>query len=310
MSDDVAGSESLKGFGPDKWRKHYSQADNLLEEAAVTLAPFAGLTANALAHLRSDWIEWTEEFVIIRVPPKAECNQWKLEPGGGGDMPSIVQRDRPCNYCRNAGNTNRFENLWRGKKGSGGHQYTATLHRDIAEPAIDVLDRVFRDWGRPGLFAAPDSVGLGARRLVGDGDAGWCYSKLLRTGVVLYCHYGISREDITDLTPYTYSTVKQIENATPEVSRNKNNSYQYLRALADNEPTSVQKLAQEFERHENTVRNALKGLKRRNRVEVDKNGLPHMWSTVGNWSDLFSCGECDFKSPTLGGIERHEASHD
>lgn len=309
MTDDVANSESAqKAFGPEKWRRLYSQADGFLEEAAVTLAPFGGLTANALAHLRSDWIEWGDEFVIIQIPAEAECNRWKLS--GESENPLLVQRDRTCKYCRTKGSTDRFENLWGGRGSSGGHRYKATLHRDIAEPAVTVLDRVFNNWGRSELSALPSSVTKAAKRLISDNNTNFHYSKLLRTGVVLYCYYGISREDIVDLTPFTKSSVKDIERATPEVGRNRNNAYIYLRALANEEPTSVQELAQGFEVHDHTVWGALKNLKERGRVEVNKDGKTHIWSTVGDWSDPFVCGECGFKSATLNGINKHEASHD
>lgn len=309
MTKDVASSESAhKAFGPEEWNRLYAQADVLLQEAAITLAPFAGLTANALAHLQSDWIEWKEEFVIIRIPAEAECNQWKLQ--GGSKKPNLVQRNRPCDYCTNKGSTNAFENLWGGKGSSGAHNYVATLHRDIAEPAIDVLDRIFKIWGRPGLSATPRSVRQAAERLIADDDTNFYYSKLLRTGVILYCHYGLHREDIVELTPFTKHSIETIENATPEVSRKKNNSYTYLRALANNEPTSVQELAQGFEVQEQSVRNALKRLKDRSRVEVNKDGRPHIWSTVDDWSDPFVCDVCGFKSATLNGINKHEESHD
>lgn len=322
MADDEATSERAhKAFGPSKWIDLYNISDTLLQEAVVTLAPFGGLTANALSHLREDWIKWKEDFVIIRVPAEAECNNWKMAGGNGGSgnlsMPTINKRDEPCRYCRYSGTTNKFENLWSGRGGSGGRPHTTTLHRDIAEPGVEVLNRVFKTWGRSGIYTSPESVTQAARQLIDrysdSDDPRRCYQKFLRTGVSLYCHYGLSREQIVDLTPFAKTTVERIEMATPEVSRNENNSYMYLRALGNNEPASVGELAQELPQdvQNQAVRKALKRLKDRGRVDVNKDGgkYQHTWSVVGNWSDPFECDVCGYKSPTLLGLSQHKQSH-
>jgi len=304
VGDEAVSDSRYKAFGPKVWKSVYSQANSLLEEAAVTLAPFGGLTANAVAHLRSDWIEWGDEFVKIRVPKQADCNQWKMV---GGDS-LVSERGRPCRYCKNTGATDGFENLWR--DGSGPHRYVATLHRDIAEPAVDVLERVFSVLARSGMYATPASVGEAPRRLLPDCESKYVYPKLLRTGVSLYCYYGLETEDIVDLSPYVKDTVVEIIRATPEVTQKKHNSYSYLRALAEREPASAQELASELGVTPDPVRGTLNRLKNSNRVEVDKTEQPYKWSIIGDWTAPFVCDTCGYQSPTLQGIGSHKRAHD
>ena len=135
----------------------------------------------------------------------------------------------------------------------------------------------------------------------------------MRTGVALYCHYGLEIPDIADLTPYTESTIKGILTSTPEVTQNQtrkqNNSYAYLRAVAENEPATVKVIAQELEVTMSPVRKALNRLKDRNRVEVNENDWPPTWSVVGNWEDPFECEICGYQSPTIKGLAKHKQSH-
>lgn len=312
MSTDEAVSEShCKAYGPNSWTELHSQATSYLQKIAVTLAPFGGLCSNALAHLRDEWITWKKEFVKIRVPPTADCNQWKLHGGAEtSTMPPLVRRKRACHYCRNNGDTDGFENRWAGHEGSEPYQYTATLHRDLAEPGVNILARIFKTWDRPEIAATPEGIRKAALRLTDEHKSTFAYSKLLRTGVILYCHYGLSQSDIASLTPYAKRTIEEIENATPEVTRGQNNSYVYLRAVANNEPVSVPTLDAEFEVKKVTIRQALNELEERNRVEVDKSNFTYLWSTVGDWTAPFTCDVCGFNSATLVGIQTHRANHD
>jgi len=312
MGTDEAVSEShCKAYGPNSWTELHSQATSYLQKIAVTLAPFGGLNSNALAHLRDEWITWKEEFVKIRVPPTADCNQWKLHGGKGtSEIPPLVRRKQACHYCRNAGDTDGFENRWGGYEGSEPHQYTATLHRDLAKPAVNVLTKTFKTWDRSEIAATPIGIRRAALQLTDEHKSTHAYSKLLRTGVILYCHYGLSRRDIAEITPYNKRTIREIENATPEVTRGQNNSYTYLRAVANNEPVSVKTLDAELEGKEVTIRQALNRLEERNRLKADKSELPYMWSTVGDWRAPFTCDVCGFKSATWVGIQTHRANHD
>lgn len=65
------------GFTVDEWQQMTDQQLSFLERAVVYLAPFASLTANAMAHLRKDWVEWYDEFVHIEIPLQASCNSFK-----------------------------------------------------------------------------------------------------------------------------------------------------------------------------------------------------------------------------------------
>jgi hypothetical protein len=187
----------------------------------------------------------------------------------------------------------------------------ATLHRDIAEPAVDELEWVFDVLGRSGMYASPDSVRKASGRLLPNCESETVYSKLLRTGVILYFHYGIDTEDIVNLSPYTKCTVERIIAATPEVTADLNNSYSYLRVLSEREPASAQELASELDVTPTSVRMTLNGLKDSNRVEVDTTGRPYKWSIIGDWTDPFICDICGYQSPTLRGIGVHKGNtHD
>lgn len=312
MGTDEAVSEShCKAYGPNSWTELHSQATSYLQKIVVTLAPFGGLSSNALAHLRDEWITWKKEFVKIRVPPRADCNQWKLHGGKEtSKMPPLVRRKQPCHYCRNHGDTDGFENRWTGCEESEPRRYTATLHRDLAKPAVNILTETFNTWDRPEIAATPVGIRRAALQLTDEDKSTFAYSKLLRTGVSLYCHYGLSRRDIAGLTPYTKRTVNEIECATPEVTHRQNNSYTYLRAVANNEPVSVSTLDAELERKKVTIRQALNKLEERNRVKADKSKQTYMWSTVGDWRAPFTCDVCGFNSATLVGIQSHRRSHD
>lgn len=309
MVEEALSENPKKAFGPQKWSELHSQANGVLEEAAVAVTPFAGLTANALAHIRSDWIEWGDEFVKIRIPSESECNEWKLIGGGGPEKPGIVPRNQPCTYCRDQGTTNGFENLSISGLGKPDKsQHIATLHRDIASPAIEIIDRVINEWGRPGLCVSPNTLRSAARRLLPEEELG-AYSKLLRTGVILYGHYGLNRSEIAELTPYTEWTIADIEGATPEVSQEMHSSYTYLRTVKNNEPISAPDLARKLEIQANPARLTLRRLKDAGRVEENKDEWPATWSAVGDWSEPFVCDTCGFGSPTLRGLSIHESSH-
>lgn len=304
VGDEAVSDNRFKSFGPKEWKSLYSQADSLLEEAAVTLAPFGGLTANAVAHLRSDWVRWGDEFVKIRVPKQADCNQWKMVRRDT----MVDRRDKPCSYCRNTGATDGFENLWPNR--SEPQHRVSTLHRGIAEPAVDVLERVFNVLARSGMYATPASVGDASKRLLPDCESEYVYPKLLRTGVSLYCHYGLETEDIVDLSPYVKDTVVEIIRATPEVTNYQHSSYSYLRTLADREPASVQELASELGVTTQTARQTLNRLKDSNRVKVDRTEMTYKWSIIGDWTAPFVCDICGYQSPTLQGIDSHKRTHD
>lgn len=310
VGDEAVSESEHQAFGPTEWSSIQSraeQSDNLLEEAVATLTPFAGLTANGCAHLRENWIEWGDEFVTIRVPPSADCNQWKMV----REDSAITERNEPCSYCQQTGSTDGFENLWRGEDGSRPRSYVATLHHEIAEPAVDLLDSVFDERGRSGMFAHPGSVSRAARRLIPThSHESHSYSKLLRTGVSLYCYYGLEIDEIAGLTPYTKSTVRAIISSTPEVTQKQHNSYSYLRALNDREPASAQELASELGVSPDAVRKAFNRLRESDRVKLNKSEWPHEWSVVDDWTDPFVCEICGFQSPNLRGIGVHKQTHD
>lgn len=299
---------TYRAYSVEKWMELRSEATTFLQEVAVSITPFSGLSSNALAHLRSDWITWKDDFVTIRVPITDECNQWKLI-GGIGGMPTIVTRESICSHCRKHGSVDGFENLWDGFGDSGPRPYTANLHRDIAEPAIEMLTKIFKNQGRSEISATPNGIQGAVNKLVNEDQAIYSYSKLLRTGVSLYTHYGLDRATIAELTPYTARNVKNIEASTPEIKRKYNNSYTYLRAVENTEPATLSTLAEVLEISTPTVSRGLKKLEEEGRVEADRSEIEYTWHTIGNWKAPFDCDTCGYKSVTLRGIRRHKLTH-
>jgi hypothetical protein len=221
------------GFTVDEWQQMTDQQLSFLERAVVYLAPFASLTANAMAHLRKDWVEWYDEFVHIEVPIQAPCNSFKMEGSGTTGHPGLLtSRDRPCPYCRNNGSTDRFEHLWNGNREVDRH-YTAVLHRELAAPAVDVLEEVFVTYARPEFASGVNAI-IGAAREIGDertSDKESAYSKFVRTGPVLYTEYGLSKRDIVDLTRYTEATIQNIVATTPGVNFERTSTLSLLQTL-------------------------------------------------------------------------------
>lgn len=297
-----------QAYGVKEWIRLRSKSTTFLQDVAVTIGPFSGLSSNALAHLRSDWITWKDDFVTIRVPTTDECNQWKLL-GGKTGLPTLTSRESVCSNCKRKGNFDCFENQWVGSENSEPRPYTATLHRDIAEPAIETLTKIFKHEGRSEISATPAGISEAADRLVDETKTTRSYPKLQRTGVSLYCHYGLDRATIANLTPYTQKTVENIEDATPEITRKYNNSYDYLQAIETTETATLSTLAEKLGVTIGTVSSTLKNLEQEDRVKADRSGREHTWYTIGDWTAPFICEVCGYESITLRGVRQHREIH-
>lgn len=300
-----------KGFTIDEWQEMTHQQLSFLERAVVNLAPFASLSANAMAHLRKDWIEWYDEFVRIEVPIRAPSNSFKIEGNGTPGHPGLLtSRDRPCTYCRNKGSTDGFEHLWAGDREIDRH-YTAVLHRELAAPAVDVLEEVFVTYARP-EFAGGTSEIFNAAQEIGEertSDKEYVYSKFVRTGPVLYAEYGLSKRDIVDLTRYTERTIQDIVGATPSINFDRISTLSLLRTLDKIEPATTEELAQELNLAERTIFDRLPRLRKKGVVSVENNhnGPPAAtWETAKDWAAPFCCEQCGFETHSLQGIRQHK----
>ena len=302
-----------KGFTVDEWQEMTDQQLSFPERAVVNLAPFASLTANAMAHLRKDWVEWYDEFVHIAVPLQASCNSFKMKGGATMGHPGfLTSRDRPCPYCKNEGSTDGFEHLWSGDREID-RRYTAVLHRELAAPAVDVLKEVFGTYARP-EFAGETSSIFRAAREIGDertSDKEFVYSKFLRTGPVLYAEYGLSKGDIVDLTRYTEATIQSIVRNTPGVNFERTSTLSLLQTLNKIGPATTVKIAGKLNLTRNAIHDRLTRLRREGVVSVENNhrGPPAAtWETTEDWATPFCCEQCGFETRSLNGIRQHRLS--
>lgn len=294
-----------------EWERIRERDLTYLKDAVTAVTPYAGLTSNALAHLRDEWISWRDSHVRIDIPAEAPCNSFKSRSVGDAAssdaLPQIVDRDQSCKYCRNTGHTDGFENQWGGPETSSTQAYSTVLHRELAAPAVDFLGRVFHDFDRPELAVQPSSVHGAARSVVP--SESYSYSKLLRTGPVIYCHYGLTPDKITSITPYTEATIKEIISVTSSVSISRQSTLAFLRVLNKEGPMTVKQLADEVDSTWGTVHPRLHRLKEKGKVKVSNNdtGPPAAtWHTTPDWRSAFQCRDCNFMTHSLQGISSHE----
>jgi hypothetical protein len=285
-----------------------------LQEAITTLAPFGGLTSNAIAHLRNDWIRWGNDAVIINVPEKDSCNSFKLEGGTCGNVPAISKRDRPCNYCRKTGNTNKFEHL-RDDFGrtQGPERYTAVLHREIAESAVNFVSTVFQTYERSELSATQSGLLDAANEAMGTSDSEATINRLVRTGPVIYDHYGLEKSEIADITPFKPKTIENILYNTSKSEWKCNTAREFLKAVKRMEPVEVKELANELGRAVSSTRKRLYKYGQRGKVRSETNGSgkydttsPTTWSTTEEWNTRFECENCEYNDWSLESVIAHK----
>lgn len=306
-----------QGYTVQQWQKMRSNNLTYVKDAITSVTPFAGLTANALAHLREDWVSWRDEHVQITIPAEASCNEYKHRGGEdiAGQLPPLIERDKTCRYCRTAGNTDHFENLWNTGKHTDengvARTYRTYLHRDLAKPAVDLLERVFKQYGRPEFALSARSIDWTIQHFehenTEDGTAG--YSKFIRTGPVLYCQYGLSADEIAEITPYTVDAVKQIVGRTQRVNFEKMDTRSFLIAINEMEPVTVKELMDRFDNSRPNFHHKLHRLKELDRVTVknNHNGPPSAtWKTTDLWDIPFECEICRYSTYSLNGITKHE----
>jgi hypothetical protein len=220
--------------------------------------------------------------------------------------PQITHRDKPCQYCRTEGSTSEFENLRTGDTPDKPVSYEALLQREAAAPAVLFLEYVFQGLGRTEVAALGTSVSTAVTPLV---NQEFIYPKLRRTGPVIYVKYGLSVEEVSTITPFSESSIKDIIRRTPQVSLVNLDTQTLLKAVSEREPVTCSRLAENVEPGEENLRHRLKRLKERDRVAVSNNhhGPPAAaWRTTTAWNEPLSCDFCDFTSHSLKGVQSHE----
>jgi len=295
------------GLSPTEWQQLRQKEYSFLEEAVTTVTPLTGISSNALAHLRDDWISWKDDFIQINIPSEGSCNDYKMRSGCGtsNGLPMYKQRVNPCTICRMKGETNGFENI---HPFGGSEREQLILHRELASPAVEFIDRVFNVHGRPELGVTPGSVQQAANRIIGGEQNENDYSKLKRTAPVIYAHYGLSRDEIAQLTTYSPIAVRKVVHKTPGVGFDNISTVEFLRAISNKEPVTVSELADCFGHCEDPTYTRLTNLKEEGRVTVSNNNLGRpaaTWTTTSQWNKPFTCSECDFTTYSLNGIRTH-----
>ena len=206
----------------EQWKeaREVAKQKSFLTRASTDVTPFTGLTRNELAHLRKDWISWRENHIEIDIPPTDRCNNWKSSPGPEyfDTPPRLIPRNSPCNTCSKNGNTDGFETHWfeeldRISRGRG-----IVLHREIAKPAVEWLERVFKVHGRPELGMTASGIDKHPGKLSKELDFDFCYRDLMRTGIVIYAEYEVEIDVIKELTPFAERTIRSVITKTPKLT--------------------------------------------------------------------------------------------
>lgn len=302
------------GLSPSEWQQLREKERSYLEEAVTTVTPFTGISANALAHLRDDWISWRDEFVQIIVPAEDSCNNYKMSSGAGlsNDLPMYEHREEPCVYCRTKGETDGFENLNSDPRQSVQRE-ELIVHREIASPAYEFIEKVFRTYDRPELGVSIESVHEAAGRVIDRSQGDFMYSKLKRTAPVLYAYYSLDCDEIGQLTTFKPNSIKQIVQRTPKVNFDRDNvtTTEFLRVIYRKEPVTAGELIDELNLSRTPVYNRLNNLKEEDKITVSNGGHgppAATYNTTAQWDDPFRCGMCDYTSHSLTGIRIHRGA--
>lgn len=304
-----------RGLSPTEWQQLREKEHSYIEEAVTTITPFTAITSNALAHLRDEWISWKDDFIRIDIPSEDSCNSFMAFPGNSSrptEPPIQGRRSSPCAYCKTKGETNQFENFDPSGDGSTSRS-ELILHREIASPAVDFLEKVFNVYARSEIGVTPEAVTQAARRVLvqqgTDLSNKYAYSVLKRTAPVIYAHYGLSCDDIVQLTTYRRRTAEQVVERTPGVNFENISTTSFLRLLSNEEPATLRELAKEADLTREGVHYRLTNLREEGRVLVENNerGPPAAtWSTTGNWKEPFRCDDCSYTTYALNGIRTHK----
>lgn len=303
------------GLSPSEWQQLREKERSYLEGAVTTVTPFTGISANSLAHLRDDWISWRDEFIQIIVPAEDSCNNYKMSSGAGlsNDLPMYEHREEPCGYCRTKGETDGFENLNSDPRQSVQRE-ELIVHREIASPAYEFIEKVFHTYDRPELGVSAKTVFEAACRVIDRSQGDFTYSELKRTAPVLYAYYGLDCDEIDRLTTFKPSSIRQIVQRTPKVNFGNVTTAEFLRVISEKEPVTAGELMDELNLSRAPVYNRLNNLKEEDKITVSNGGRGQpaaTYSTTVQWNDPFRCSMCDFTSHSLTGIRTHrEAMHD
>lgn len=300
------------GLRPKEWQQLQTGNRSYLATAVTSVTPLTGLSANVLAHLRDDWISYRDDFLTITIPAKDTCNEYKMISGDGlgNGIPMSEPRRRPCEVCRNEGQTSKFENL-NSNPNRKTEREKVIIHHDLARPAVEFIEKVFRGHGRSELGVTSASVTRAARRVVEGDSEGYDYSRLKRTAPVIYAHYGLCSQDIAEVTAYAEGAIKQVVHRTGGVNFDNVSTVAFLRAVSKEEPMTVQDLMKSLDLTKTPVHNRLEDLEKEGKVTSQNrghDGPAATWETVGDWADPFVCN-CGYETYSLGGIRTHRVQY-
>lgn len=297
--------------------REWVREKNYLTYRAVTdITPFAALQANALSHLRKDWIDWYEDYVVITIPRTAECNQVKGTPGPGE---YLVERQRPCLNCRTTGDTNKFEATPPCSYQTETRSRRVVLHRRMAEPAIETLEHIFKTRGRKAIGFTRQGVQQVTQDIseASPLDRQFSYNELMRTQLLIHAAYGVDLKTIHEQSPFYEALNRRIIRESkfdhPEMDPYMQDD-EFLSIIQQNAPLSIDEIASIADKGRSGVRTRVRNLKERDRVEVVKkeqvNGgryKTQFWDVTKPPSEPYRCQYgCGKTSDSLGGIRSHE----
>lgn len=306
---------AIRGLTLRQWKAIRDPSHSFAKRCVTTLAPFGGFTNKIIGHLREDWIEWRDEFVRIEVPASAPCNDFKSKSSKGshsGQPPIIEPRTEPCSYCKESSD-NRFERKFRGFDDRDPSRYTVILHREIAEPAVNLLEMVFKKYDRTEIAIHPRNLDEASRQLcesietqITDPNT----TTLLRTGPVIYAHFGLELDEIAELSLYSKSSCKDIIRSTPGVNLDQTSTVGFLRSINEIEPATASEIGNKTNMTKQNAVRRLRRLKEESRVvaEDGHKGPPKAtWETTNQWQEPFYCEECGYESYSLAGFNGHKS---
>jgi DNA-binding Lrp family transcriptional regulator len=285
--------------------------DNDLEQFVADVVPYTGFTINALSHLREDWIDWDQEKIIrVHIPAKDDCTAWK---DGWGNF--IKQRGRPCRYCRRRGKENKFERFDLNPANNTPQSRTVTISCRLAEPAVKQLEDIFKRRNRTAVGVSTNSIRRAIKRLVSKSSINRrvTYQDLVKTQIAIYTNYDVDLGAIVELSPYSERKVRSIIHRTPNLSHpdiNYLSDEDFLTSIDALSPVSSLELANELNKDKSTIITRLQKLEDRGRVEIvekPSNPDPYLWDVTISPQTQFRCKyDCDYLSPSLQGIRKHE----
>lgn len=309
---------SNSGWTVDQWQKIIEFDLPFPFEVATKIGVFTGLNPYALSHLRPEWIRWENKFVKINIPKTDDPCSIKTRTGYQyNSIPGVRPRNKPCDRCKR--NDNKFK-YRRGGSQNDTQSESVILHKEIAAPAVKLLDEIFNVHERPEIGLARNAITSLTQRMdeyfEGDEEFGdetyYNYNRFQRTGPVIYSHYGLTVSEIARITAWAEGTVKDIIASTPGVTQKRSSTKELLTNLKDIEPATAQELADKMGYSQRNAYERLRLLKQENKVKHRNSGKGQRkgkYETANDWTEPINCDECSFFSYSIQGIRQHRKKH-